>query len=228
METISDLVGHSALRHHRWNSGEAAVTNPWTTDVETAGEDDAVAETAELEALAPAVAGPQAGAVAVPSDTLPRRVIEPRSPETLFLVGAHGGAGETTLEQLLQDAAATGHAWPTLVQPAARPRGLLVARTHAHGLRCAQRAATEWAAGAVDIELVGLVLVADAPGRLPRALRDLAELVAGGVPQVWWLPWVEAWRQGEPVALNTSPKPVVRALQQIASAASISRTTTKE
>jgi len=87
-----------------------------------------------------------------------------------------------------------------------------VARTHAHGLRAAQSAIREWAAGDAPVLLLGLVLIADAPGRLPHALRQLADLIAGGVPAVWSLPWIEAWRLGEPPAPHNAPKVVRRLL----------------
>jgi len=85
---------------------------------------------------------------------------------------------------------------------------VLAARMHAHGLLATQTAATKWASGAVDVDLLGLVLVADAPGRLSRPLRDLARLVSGGLPRVWNLPWIEAWRLGEPPSLEFIPKAV--------------------
>src|SRR5699024_2860159 len=84
-------------------------------------------------------------------------------------------------------------------------------RMHAHGLLATQTAATKWASGAVDVDLLGLVLVADAPGRLSRPLRDLARLVSGGLPRVWNLPWIDAWRLGEPPSLEFIPK-YVRAI----------------
>lgn len=85
-------------------------------------------------------------------------------------------------------------------------RVALVARTNWVGLTAAQRAATEWASGSLGdgIELAGLVLIADAPGRLPKPLRELQDLIAGGVPQLWSLPWVESWRLG-PIDPTTAP-----------------------
>jgi len=84
---------------------------------------------------------------------------------------------------------------------------VLVARTNARGLRAAQAAATQWAAGLVPhVEVVGLVLMADAPGRLPKALRDLAQVVGGGVPRVWTVPWIEALRLGESLTLADLPR----------------------
>ena len=58
----------------------------------------------------------------------------------------------------------------------------------------------------VEVLLLGLVLIADAPGRLPRPLAQLAGLVCGGVPAVWSLPWIEAWRLGEPPAPHNAPR----------------------
>jgi hypothetical protein len=55
------------------------------------------------------------------------------------------------------------------------------------------------------VQLLGLVAVADAPGRLPRPLRDLLRLVSGGVPRMWEMPWVESWRLGDPPTPSTLP-----------------------
>ncbi len=68
---------------------------------------------------------------------------------------------------------------------------VLVARTDARGLRATQAALRELHERVLDVELAGLVLMADAPRRLPRALRDLRRVVCGGVPRVWCVPWVE-------------------------------------
>ncbi len=92
---------------------------------------------------------------------------------------------------------------------------VLVARTHAHGLTAAQTAIREWAAGDAQVLLLGLVLIADAPGRLPHGLRQMAALIAGGVPALWSLPWIEAWRVGEPPAPHNAPKVVRRLLEDL-------------
>jgi hypothetical protein len=92
---------------------------------------------------------------------------------------------------------------------------VLVARTHARGLKAAQSAMREWAAGHVRVRVLGLVLIADAPGRLPHELRELAQLIAGGVSAVWSLPWIEAWRVGEPPAPRNAPKVVRRLLADL-------------
>lgn len=117
---------------------------------------------------------------------------------TVWVVGAHGGAGETTVASLAPGWAGTGGSWPVLAPEVAAPACLLCARTSAAGLLAAQAALRQWAADGTGVDLLGLVLLADAPGRLPAPLRDLSRLVAGGAPRVWSIPWVDAWRLGEP------------------------------
>lgn len=118
----------------------------------------------------------------------------PRS-ETLWVYGVHGGSGESRIAALDAGWAATHHAWPDKPGSAV----LLVARTSAYGLNAAHATIADWAAGKApgSAALVGLVLVADAPGRLPRPLHDLAKLVAGGVDRSWRIGWSEHWRQGD-------------------------------
>ncbi|MFI5927773.1 hypothetical protein ACIA3K_17510 [Micromonospora sp. NPDC051543] len=117
----------------------------------------------------------------------PRRAL---SEEGLGWIAAHGGAGTTTLTRLL-GGIDLGCRWPdaALGEPAAV---LLVARTNAGGLGAAGRALNALREGRhpAGMRLVGVVLVADAPGRLPlplarriRVLRSIAP-----VHQVPWLP----------------------------------------
>lgn len=121
-------------------------------------------------------------------------------PAWIWFVGAHGGAGESTLAGLLPNAGAADHRWPVHADDSIADV-VLVARTSASGLTAARTALTQWAAGNTPpVRLLGLVLMPDAPGRLPKPLSALAEVVAGGVRDrmVWHLPWVEAWRTGDP------------------------------
>ncbi len=48
------------------------------------------------------------------------------------------------------------------------------------------------------VQLLGLVLIADAPTKLPKALKEYSKLVGGGAPRTWDLPWVEEWRTDSP------------------------------
>ena len=154
-------------------------------------------------------AHPQQG-VRPPEHGLPLRPC-PLAP--LVVLGAHGGAGESALAALAPGWHAADHAWP--MPSGARQPVVLVARTSLTGLTAARAAATQWAAGQVQpLELVGLVLVADAPGRLPKPLRDLAKVVSGGVPRVWHVPWVEAWRT-DPPQLSETPREVRRLVRQL-------------
>ena len=141
------------------------------------------------------VSGPTAPQPGITAPTHGLDVLDVPADDRLWIVGVHGGAGETTLAVALSGSG-TDRRWPRADTP---PRVLLVARTHLSGLRAAQRAAQQWAAGAAPaVELVGLALVPDAPGRLPRELRDFAQLVSGGVPRTWSLPWEEQLRLAEP------------------------------
>jgi hypothetical protein len=80
-----------------------------------------------------------------------------------------------------------------------------VCRSHASGLKAAQR----WAAWASDnkdrVNLLGLVVVADAPGRLPRSLESTIRLITGGYPRVWRVPYVQLWRVGVPPSADNLP-----------------------
>lgn len=148
-----------------------------------------------------AATGPARPIPGVPPPERALRSFHPGREAWVWFVGAHGGAGESTLAELLPGAAAADHRWPFYPEglTAGLPNVVLVARTSASGLLAAQAAAAQWAAGATPaVRLLGLVCVADAPGRLPRPLRELADLIAGGVPRRWDLPWVEQWRTGEP------------------------------
>ncbi|MDA2812500.1 hypothetical protein O4J56_17790 [Nocardiopsis sp. RSe5-2] len=179
--------------------------NPWLSAAPPASMAPAApVEPAEQAPFAPLVAfaeepGPPTGPpgpqpfVSPPPAPLPRR--EPSHQAQVWWLGVHGGAGESTLARLGGGAEAGG-AWP--VTTSGRAPVVLVARTHYSGLTAARAAATEWASGQVPVTLLGLALVADAPGRRPKALRDLEKLVAGAVPRTWQVPWVEAWRLSEP------------------------------
>ncbi|QGG39911.1 DUF6668 family protein [Aeromicrobium yanjiei] len=113
------------------------------------------------------------------------------TPARVWVVGTHGGSGETTLAKLL-GGTATDHRWPSI---SPQPPVVLVARTHAAGLAAAQLAMRAWAAAETPhVRLIGLVLIADAPGKLPKPLADRAEILRGGVPHMWQIPWVDAYR----------------------------------
>lgn len=115
----------------------------------------------------------------------------------LWVTGAHGGAGTTTMARLL-GAGDAGRAWPIAPWSDRRPRVLLCARTSYTGLRAAQIALREWAAGAVPVSLDGVVLNAAAP-KQARELRPLLDRVrAAASGAVWEIGWHGQWLLGEP------------------------------
>ncbi|MGW4088094.1 DUF6668 family protein [Streptomyces sp. NPDC004822] len=118
-------------------------------------------------------------------------------------VGAHGGAGVTTLSGQLGgiDAGTSWHA----VDPDPRTAVLLVARTHAAGLQAASRSLDALRNGhhLSGGRLAALVLVADAPGRLPLTLARRVRVLRS-VINVVTVPWISALRTG--AELNHPPK----------------------
>ncbi|MBT2520896.1 DUF6668 family protein [Arthrobacter sp. ISL-28] len=170
-------------------------TNPWVEDV--------ISESIPLSLPEPAQAAPPATGVTAPSpgvpepgstDRLPRRAVTGTSP--LWIIGTHGGAGETRLTELIPSARTPGHAWPVSEEEAGLPPlVLLVCRSDRRGLTTAQNALIEWASGTSPrVELLGMAIMADAPGKLPKPLKEFASIVGSGAPRHWLLPWVEEWR----------------------------------
>lgn len=167
--------------------------NPWITSptADTAEEetpDTYMPPTAVINSPLKGMVEPDA------ADRLARRTMTGSA--ALWIAGAHGGAGESRIAHLL-GARATDHCWPVL-QDGSKPRVLLVCRADIRGLTAARNALTQWASGATPkVNLLGLTILADAPGKTPKPLRDFAAIVGGGAPRLWTLPWVEAWRIGD-------------------------------
>jgi hypothetical protein len=127
-------------------------------------------------------------------------------------LGVHGGAGETSLARLFAGVAAAEHLWP--VSTEWRTSVVLVARTSFWGMRAAQAAMRDWSACYRErVDVLGLVLVADRPGRLPRVLRDLQRDLVGATPNLWLLPWVDTWTLGGIPSRENAPTREVEALR---------------
>jgi hypothetical protein len=173
--------------------------NPWITSPAT---DTAEEATDSHRPPAAVISSPLRGMVEPDAaDRLARRTMT--GPAALWITGTHGGAGESRIAALLHGARVTDHCWPVL-QDGREPRVLLVCRADLRGLTTARSALTQWAASASpEVDLLGLAILADAPGKTPKALRDFAAIVGGGAPRLWTLPWVEAWRHGD----STTPPP---------------------
>ena len=126
-------------------------------------------------------------------------------------LGAHGGAGVSTLAAFLPGGAHAHRCWP---DPAhGGPRAVvLVCRTHLAGLDRARDAARQWAAADVPAGLLlgGAVAVADAPGRLTRPQSEALRLLSGVVPRLWAVPWIEDLRATADPGLLPVPPALVR------------------
>lgn len=181
------------LLHHRRAAATEAATpaNPWLP-VAPAVPQTTVGEQTIARPAGPTIPQPATVFAPPPDEQLPTHPAPQVAP--LWWLGVHGGAGESTLAALEPTWLPAQHAWPA--PPGAGPVFVvLVARTHARGLAAARAAARQWAAGLVPhVNVLGLVLIPDAPGRLPRPLREEIQLVSGAVARTWTLPWVEPWR----------------------------------
>jgi len=127
-------------------------------------------------------------------------------------LGVHGGAGETTLAHLFAGVPAAEHRWP--ISDGLRTSVVLVARTNFWGMKAAQAAMRDWSANYREqVDVLGLVLVADRPGRLPRPLLDLQRDLVGATPNLWLLPWVDIWTLGGIPSRENAPTREVEALR---------------
>lgn len=134
------------------------------------------------------------GPVAAPEEGPPAEARASATARRFSWVATHGGAGATTLAAVYggQDC---GHAWPGPDDPRSV---LLVARTHATGLESVVRAVEAFRRGDTPpgLDLDAVVLVADAPGRLPRPLAQRVRAIESSI-DVYRVPWVPAWRLGD-------------------------------
>ena len=146
--------------------------NPWVT--EPAPEESAPAPQEVVYESLPPTTGPttpQRG-VAAPARSAQLPIQDWAASAPLWWVGAHGGAGETTLARLEPSWTAAEHAWPR-TPGISKERVVLVARTHLAGLTAAQSVAQQWASASylvIDLHRLG----ADSPMHLVDYLEHCA------------------------------------------------------
>lgn len=137
------------------------------------------------------------GAVPLPPPPGPARAGRPllpsfpADPGRVWLVGAHGGAGCTTIYMSARDLYAdAGRALPVSTDPARPARVVLCARGTGRGLQSLRELLAWWHAGGMGTtRLLGVAVTAPCR-RTPRALRRGADLVGSAAPALWRLPWI--------------------------------------
>lgn len=139
------------------------------------------------------------------------------SSTTLWLVGASGGVGTTTLADLCSanvvDEAEHDPVWGG--------RALLVCSASARSLEAAQQLARRSAAGTLSYELVGLIIVHDRPkNRLTKPTLAFARGVARMFPVAMTVPYEPSWREVGviPQISSTRLKSVIRKIERTARA----------
>ncbi|OUM44684.1 hypothetical protein B8W73_02740 [Arthrobacter agilis] len=155
-----------------------------------------------------------------PAGELGKGKEEPAAPvvvtsTTLWLVGASGGVGATTLAGLCSESVVD----ESERQPAWAGRALLVCSTSASSLEAAQQLARKSASGHLPYELVGLVIVHDRPkNRLTKPTLGFARGVARMFPVAMTAPYQPSWREVgvAPQASGTRLKSVLRKIEKIA------------
>ena len=162
----------------------------------------------------------QIGAVPAPAAPLGSFAWQPQgSAYRWWALGAHGGAGVSTLLRILTGGLDAYRRWPDVQGAVRGVNVVVVARTDQRGLEAATTAVQEWTGGyaPATTTLVGVVLMADAPSRPPKAVRDRIRVLSGAVPHVWEVPWIESFREGippqKPVRQLVELETVLRALE---------------
>lgn len=129
-------------------------------------------------------------------------------------LGCHGGAGTTTLASTVAGGWDAFRAWPD-------PRlggpnvVVLVCRDHERGLSAASTAMRQWVSGATPpVTVWGLVIMADAPGRLPKTLAAQRRRLTGTTERTFALPFVEPWRCGD-YAAEHHPRELKRLIKEL-------------
>jgi hypothetical protein len=161
--------------------GGDAMKDKWATDApEVHTEDLAVVVEDVLTPTGPTTPTPGLN----PPDTVDQlrgvRTNEVRANGKYWILGAHGGAGESTLAALDPNAKAAGHAWPVSshIQDV-----VVIAREHKAGIRAAQCAGQHWGSGSLPwVRVIALVTIPSHPGKLHKDLAKYLDHVAGGFP----------------------------------------------
>jgi len=129
----------------------------------------------------------------------------------VIVAGCHGGAGTTTIAQLI--GAYDAGVWPP--RPAPYPV-LLVARGTPQGIV----RANWWlrAARAAGVGPAALIIVGDGPWPEPRLATLRLRMLHGLVPTVVRLPYIPHWRYLDQPLQHPLPKKLIHALERLRAA----------
>lgn len=125
------------------------------------------------------------------------------APPMVWLLGAHGGAGVSTLAHQLSVAGDARRRWPSGRFPDQEsPLVLVVASEHASGLDAASDVLRQHLSGqGSNAHLVGLVTVAQTKGKLPTSLDYRLRTLSDIAPRTWRIPYVEGYHTHTPAEL---------------------------
>ncbi|MEE2061822.1 DUF6668 family protein [Rhodococcus artemisiae] len=120
-----------------------------------------------------------------------------------WMVGAHGGSGASSLARAWAPAGDALRTWPAADR---YPLAVIVARTHITGLLAAHDLVLQATAHRIGgCAFLGVVTVADTPGKLPSTLRRKHSLLATAVHtaggRMWQIPYLDAYRVVDPAQL---------------------------
>ncbi|WP_083581030.1 hypothetical protein [Rhodococcus rhodnii] len=122
----------------------------------------------------------------------------------VWLLGASGGVGVSSLTRSIAYAGDCGRAWPSRIGPREdSPLIVIVARTTMHSLRHAHDLLLQHGAGATPegTTVLGVAAVADSDRPLSTPIRSQLHVLSSLAGALWHVPWIEPWRVLEPHAL---------------------------
>lgn len=125
------------------------------------------------------------------------------APPMVWLLGAHGGAGVSTLAHQLGVAGDARRRWPSgRFTEQESPLVLIVAAEHATGLDAASEVLRQHLSGQGSAaHLVGLVTVSQVKGKLPTSLDYRLRTLGDIAPRMWRIPFVEGYHARTPAEL---------------------------
>lgn len=118
-------------------------------------------------------------------------------PPAFWFVGAHGGAGCTTLASLVAPGGDAGQQWPIFDE---HPLCVVVARATVLGLERAHQVLLQGLREVENVTILGVVVVNDVPGKLPIEIKHKLEILAP-LARIWHVDYLPNIRLLMPEAL---------------------------